>query len=51
MRLHVIVELRVDLPDEDHSAGAVGTVIHIFDRPNRAYERAPSAGRRIVADG
>ena len=38
MQLYDVVELLVDLPDEDLSAGAVGTVIHIFERPNRAYE-------------
>jgi hypothetical protein len=38
MQLYDVVELLVDLPDDDLSAGAVGTVIHIFERPNRAYE-------------
>jgi hypothetical protein len=33
-----IVELLVDLPGEGLAAGAVGTVIHAFDRPDRAYE-------------
>jgi Domain of unknown function (DUF4926) len=38
MNLHEVVELAVDLLDEDLPAGTVGTVVHIFDKPNRAYE-------------
>jgi uncharacterized protein DUF4926 len=38
MQLYDVVELLVGLPDEGLSEGAVGTVIHIFERPSRAYE-------------
>lgn len=37
MRLLDVVELVVDVPDEQLAAGAVGTVVEIFDPP-RAYE-------------
>lgn len=37
MRLLDVVELVVDVPDEQLAAGAVGTVVAIFDPP-RAYE-------------
>jgi hypothetical protein len=36
--LYDIVELVADMPEEGLSAGAVGTVVHIFDKPNLAYE-------------
>jgi hypothetical protein len=38
MQLHDVVELIVDVPEEGLSAGAVGAVIHIFYKPNLAYE-------------
>jgi hypothetical protein len=38
MQLYDLIELVADLPDEGLSAGAVGTVVHIFDAPNLAYE-------------
>jgi len=38
MELHDVVELAVDLPDEGLAAGSVGTVIHVFDKPDLAYE-------------
>jgi hypothetical protein len=28
----------VDLPDEGLSAGAVGAVVHVFEKPSLAYE-------------
>jgi hypothetical protein len=45
-----VVELVTDLPDEGLAAGAVGTVVHVFDRPNRAYEVefADDDGRTIA---
>lgn len=38
MQLYDIVELIADMPEEGLSAGAIGTVVHIFDKPNLAYE-------------
>ena len=38
MDLYDVVELTVDLPAEDLPAGTIGTVVHIFDQPNRAFE-------------
>ncbi len=50
MDLYDVVELTADLPDENLPAGTVGTVVHIFDQPNRAYEVefADSDGRTIA---
>jgi hypothetical protein len=36
--LYDVVELLIDLPDEDLTAGTVGTIVHVFDGPNRSYE-------------
>ena len=33
-----VVRLTVDLPDEGLAAGATGTIVEIFDAPQRAYE-------------
>lgn len=38
MKLYDTVRLLVDLPDEGLEAGAVGAVVHVFERPNVAYE-------------
>jgi hypothetical protein len=36
--LLVVVRLTVDLPDEHLKAGDVGTIVHVFDAPDVAYE-------------
>jgi hypothetical protein len=36
--LYDVVELVTDLPAEGLTAGSVGTVVHVFDRPEPAYE-------------
>lgn len=33
-----VVSLLIDLPDEGLRSGAEGTIVHIFHRPNLAYE-------------
>jgi hypothetical protein len=33
-----VVALTTDVPQEGLEAGAIGTVVHIFDEPNTAYE-------------
>ena len=38
MELYDTVRLLVDLPDEGLTAGTIGAVVHVFDRPRRAYE-------------
>nr|WP_221376402.1 DUF4926 domain-containing protein [Actinoplanes polyasparticus] len=38
MELYDTVRLLVDLPGEGLKAGAVGAVVHVFERPNVAYE-------------
>lgn len=38
LSLYDVVRLAVDLPDEGLQAGAIGTVVEIFDTPQRAYE-------------
>ena len=40
----------VDLPDEGLSAGAVGAVVHVFEKPSLAYEVefADEDGRTIA---
>ncbi|MCO8274717.1 DUF4926 domain-containing protein [Actinoplanes sp. TRM 88003] len=38
MELYDTVRLLVDLPDEGLTAGAVGAVVHVFERPDVAYE-------------
>ncbi|MFF5176202.1 DUF4926 domain-containing protein [Micromonospora sp. NPDC000089] len=38
MDLYDVIELREALPEEGLPAGAIGTVVHIFERPNLAYE-------------
>jgi hypothetical protein len=38
MELYEVVELTVNLPDEGLTAGAVGTIVHIYEQPNHAYE-------------
>jgi hypothetical protein len=38
MDLYDVVRLVVDLPDEGLPAGAVGAVVHVFDKPSLAYE-------------
>ncbi|MEV4758008.1 DUF4926 domain-containing protein [Micromonospora sp. NPDC049559] len=38
MNLFDMVALTVGLPDEGLPAGSVGTIVHVFDQPRRAYE-------------
>ncbi|PGH44961.1 hypothetical protein COO58_11380 [Micromonospora sp. WMMA1996] len=38
MELQDLVELRAALPGENLPAGAVGTIVHVFHRPEFAYE-------------
>ncbi|MEV0810464.1 DUF4926 domain-containing protein [Micromonospora sp. NPDC050200] len=38
MELFDVVEAVVDLPDHQIRAGAVGTIVHVFEQPNLAYE-------------
>jgi hypothetical protein len=38
VNLYDVVRLMVDLPDEGLSAGAVGAVVHVFEKPSLAYE-------------
>jgi hypothetical protein len=48
--LYDVVQLMVDLPDEGLSAGAVGAVVHVFEKPSLAYEVefADEDGRTIA---
>ena len=50
MNLYDVVRLMVDLPDEGLSAGAVGAVVHVFEKPSLAYEVefADEDGRTIA---
>ncbi|MEU0078817.1 DUF4926 domain-containing protein [Micromonospora tulbaghiae] len=38
MDLYDLVELRDAVPEENLPAGAVGTIVHVFHRPDLAYE-------------
>jgi hypothetical protein len=38
LSLYDVVRLAVDLPEDGLQAGAIGTVVEIFDVPQRAYE-------------
>lgn len=38
MDLYDLIELREALPEELLPAGAVGAIVHVFDRPQLAYE-------------
>jgi hypothetical protein len=38
VELYDTVRLLVDLPEEGLAAGAIGAVVHVFDKPNLAYE-------------
>ncbi|GAA3775311.1 DUF4926 domain-containing protein [Micromonospora maritima] len=38
MELYDLVQLRDALPEENLPAGAVGTIVHVFHRPDLAYE-------------
>ncbi|MEV1328554.1 DUF4926 domain-containing protein [Micromonospora costi] len=38
MNLYDVVELKEVVPSEQLSAGAVGTIVHIFRSPPTAYE-------------
>ncbi|MCW3820406.1 DUF4926 domain-containing protein [Micromonospora sp. DR5-3] len=38
MDLYDLVELREALPEENLPAEAVGTIVHVFHRPQLAYE-------------
>jgi hypothetical protein len=50
MELYDTVELTADIPDEGLTAGALGTVVHIFNEPDVAYEVefADEGGRTIA---
>lgn len=37
-RLHEVVRLRSDVPEDGLRAGAVGVVVEVFDQPYVAYE-------------
>jgi hypothetical protein len=49
-RLHDVVRLATDLPDEGLVAGSLGTVVDVFDTPRVAYEVefADADGRTIA---
>ncbi|MBY8870476.1 DUF4926 domain-containing protein [Micromonospora sp. PLK6-60] len=50
MDLYDVVELTEDLPDEELQVGAVGTIVHVFQRPRLAYEvEFTDDGGRTVA--
>ncbi|MBO4141548.1 DUF4926 domain-containing protein [Micromonospora tulbaghiae] len=38
LSLHDVVEIKEALPEENLPAGAVGTVVHVYHRHDRAYE-------------
>ncbi len=38
MNLYDMVSLKVDIPEENLRAGALGTIVHIFHEPNLAFE-------------
>lgn len=38
MELYDVVELKAALPEEGLAAGAVGTIVHVFQTPETAYE-------------
>lgn len=38
MNLYDLVELKEALPEENLPPGAVGTIVHVFHRPQLAYE-------------
>ncbi|WP_410813770.1 DUF4926 domain-containing protein [Micromonospora sp. 067-2] len=38
MQLYDVVELKEALPEERLAAGAVGTIVHVFQTPRIAYE-------------
>ncbi|RAO24666.1 hypothetical protein MED15_00424 [Micromonospora noduli] len=50
LELYDVVELREAIPGEQLPAGAVGTVVHIFNDPSTAYEVefADADGRTIA---
>ncbi|MFI6236969.1 DUF4926 domain-containing protein [Micromonospora sp. NPDC050784] len=50
LELYDVVELREAIPGEQLPAGAVGTVVHVFDSPSTAYEVefADADGRTIA---
>ncbi|MFG2103458.1 DUF4926 domain-containing protein [Micromonospora echinaurantiaca] len=51
MDLYDVVELTTDLPEERLAAGSVGTIVHVFERPELAYEVefVDDDGRTIAA--
>ena len=38
MQPNGVVELAVDMPEEGLVAGSIGTIVHVFQVPNLAYE-------------
>ena len=38
MDLFDVVELTEPRPESGLTAGAIGTIVHVFDQPRRAYE-------------
>ncbi|GAA2190051.1 DUF4926 domain-containing protein [Micromonospora lupini] len=50
LELYDVVELREAIAEEQLPAGAVGTVVHIFNGPSTAYEVefADSDGRTLA---
>jgi hypothetical protein len=50
VNLYDMVRLMVDLPDKGLSAGAMGAIVHVFEKPISAYEVefADEDGRTIA---
>lgn len=38
MDLYDVVELTTDIPEEQLTAGSIGTIVHIFSSPEHAFE-------------
>jgi hypothetical protein len=38
MKLFDVVKLVSDRPEDSLAAGSVGTIVHVFDKPDLAYE-------------
>jgi Domain of unknown function (DUF4926) len=50
VQLYDVVELSVELPEEGLTEGCVGTIVHVFEKPNLAYEVefADDRGRTVA---
>jgi len=50
MQLYDVVELAIELPEEGLAEGRIGTIVHVFEKPNLAYEvEFTDDGGRTVA--